>query len=204
MSPEFARRIAREMADLGYNVIISEDARYLLREPGEPVCADEEATGAMPFPDLVANTRQFAEACHAEGLRFIGHLTCDQVARASYASKHPERAMIDVRTGKPIVRDGTGIAYMCHVNDGFWKLWRARAAEFIEKTGLDGLMVDEIQTFYETPYGCACGSCRAALKAETGIELPPNGQPGGWFHPDNADYLRWQRWKSEQTVRRQR
>ncbi len=174
---EEAANVAREIAGMGFNVVASEDSRYLLRDADDKLAAGEVDTVGLPFPDLVKNTRRLADALHREGLRFMGHLTCAQVA-FTYAAKHPEQRMIDVATGKPAEDKNYGVAYMCYVNDTFWKHYRARLTDYIEGSQVDALMVDEIQTFHENPRGCGCDSCRAKFKADTGIELPPNGQPG--------------------------
>src|ERR1043166_6659071 len=191
-----------EIADMGFNVVISEDSRYLLREADDEVAPGETDTVGLPFPELVANTRRLVNAVHHEDLRFIGHLTCAQVA-FTYAEKHTDQQMVDINTGKPCDNRNYGLAYMCYVNPDFWKLYLQRVTDFIEGTQVDGLMVDEIQTFYTNPNGCGCASCRAKFKVDTGIDLPPNGQPGNWFHPRNRDYHAWLKWRENQVVARQ-
>jgi hypothetical protein len=202
VTTEEAARLAKEIADTGFNVVISEDSRYLLRETDDKVAPGETDTVGLPFPDLVRNTRRLVDAFHKEGVRFIGHLTCAQVA-FTYAEKHPGQQMVDINTGKPCDNKNYGLAYMCYVNPDFWRLYLQRVSDFIEATQVDGLMVDEIQTFYANPNGCGCAACRAKFKTDTGIELPPNSKPADWFHPKNPDYHRWMKWRAEQVVLRQ-
>src|ERR1044071_9006175 len=127
---------ARKIADTGFNAVISEDSRYLLREADDKIVTGEVDTIGLPFPELVANTRRIVDAFHKEGVHFIGHLTCAQVA-PTYAAKHPEQAMIDINTGKPGGDPHYGVAYMCYVNPEFWKLYLQRVTDYIEGTKVD-------------------------------------------------------------------
>ena len=115
-----AAAAAAEIANNGFNVVISEDSRYILRNEDDEILAGEVDTAGLPFNELVENTRRLVEAFHAEGLRFIGHLTCAQVPE-SYAKKHPGHSMIDLNSGEPAINYNYGVAYMCYVNAEFWQ-----------------------------------------------------------------------------------
>jgi len=199
ITPEEANTKATELRRQGFNAMLSESNRYLFRDSDEENIPAAVAN-APSYDRVIANTKNMADACHRQGLKFYLHLTCTMVHQG-LLDKHPDWAAIDLVTGKPIVNT-YGTTNTCINNDNFMAEFFRRLDRLIKETGADGIMQDEIQFFGYTM--CGCPSCREKFRKETGYNLPDEDHPGSGPHgfADNPSFHAWLEWRREKVVAR--
>jgi hypothetical protein len=88
---------------------------------------------------------------------------------------------------------------MCFNNEKYQAAYFDYLTDLYKKTGIDGIMTDDVQYFGEWN-ACTCDYCRDLFRKETGYELP---MPDGWdeFYGDydNKVFTAWLRFKREST-----
>lgn len=108
---------------------------------------------------------------------------------------------VDGATDKPI-RSGYMAYPMCFNNPDFRRIY-FEYLENLYKTGIDGIMTDDVQYMMEGT--CTCEHCRKLFYEETGYVLP---DPAHWeaFFEDynNPVYIAWRRFRQASTDRFQR
>ena len=104
---------------------------------------------------------------------------------------------IDGRTGA-FARTGYHGYAMCFNNPDYRKAYFSYL-ESVYKTGIDGIMTDDVQYFGDG-HACACPHCRELFQKQTGYTLPAPGDWGG-FYGDYANpiYIAWKRFKVNST-----
>ena len=182
-----AEKRVREMRDVGYDVVLTEGQRYLMNDDRDHKKFPDVLVGSLPFKDNVRYTKIVVDACHKYGLKVYLHLTASASA-SEYAAKHPEHMTRSLFTGKTkVVWD---LYWICLNNKEFRKEYFKRLETLVEKTGADGLMVDETNTMYDN---CGCPQCRALFKKDTGHAMPANASAwlGKLDSPVYRDFLKW-------------
>ncbi len=109
---------------------------------------------------------------------------------------------IDGRTGEYTISNYHGYCF-CYNNPDYRESYFMYLDE-LYKTGIDGLMADDIQ-YVAGGNSCACEHCRRLFKEETGYDLP---YPDKWneFYGNYSDpaFVAWKRFKTRSTERYQR
>ncbi len=104
---------------------------------------------------------------------------------------------IDGATGKPVV-NRYGAYSMCFNNPDYREVYFNHMRD-ICKTGIDGIMNDDIQYFGEN--ACACEHCRKKFFEKTGYTLP---SPENWSafvnNYDDPVFVAWKMFKFESTA----
>ena len=73
--------------------------------------------------------------------------------------------------------------------------------EQLYATGIDGIMTDDVEWF-GAGHACACATCRALFREQTGHDLPEPGPAWERWHGDHADpaYVAWLRFRTSTTT----
>ncbi len=196
VTPEEARAIARNFKRQGINLVISEKNRYLLHEYGATPGGNQTLRSEKSLDSIIANTNRMVEACHAEGILFIHHITATMVDSAIFQA-HPKWQAIQLDTGKTIENHyGTGNS--CINNADYMKAFYQALEKLLSQCkDADGIMVDEIQFFGDNL--CACKDCRKLFRADTGLKLPTPEEYRDEFGKGQASpiYYRWLDWRAE-------
>ncbi len=109
---------------------------------------------------------------------------------------------VDGATDKPS-RVERYMAYgKCFNNPDFRRIY-FRYLESLYKTGLDGIMTDDVQ--YINSGTCTCRHCRKLFREKTGYELPDTEHWSEFLgNYDDPVYVAWRRFRQESTDRFQR
>jgi len=107
---------------------------------------------------------------------------------------------IDGRTGQWARSNYHGWS-MCFNSEHFVKAYFA-SLEDIYKTGIDGIMTDDVQN---TEHACTCPDCRRLFKEETGYDLPAPEEWDSFFNDfENPVFVAWKRFRLTSNERFQR
>ena len=198
------RSIGREAKDIvakGFNTAIIESRYILGRED------DRAFWGCPPLPDLIEHVRVLTRIAQANGLRAIGHLTV-YIASAEYTERHPDHSQVNVVTGAAAegYKDGIGFegqatGTVCYNNPGFQRVYLNALRKLVKETGVDGIMVDEVQFISSAPdpWTCGCRHCRAELTRDTGHGLPTGEQAEAILGDyGNEVFRNWYKWRIKQ------
>ncbi len=98
--------------------------------------------------------------------------------------------MIDVKTREVLYFPQYAGEGFCYRNPDFIAAYRDYLKGLIADTGIDGLSADDPVHFMHYN-SCACPHCRAALKARTGIDLPPAEDRSFWGNWENPAWRAW-------------
>ena len=98
--------------------------------------------------------------------------------------------MIDVKTDRPLYYPQYASEGFCYRNPDFIEAYVDYVKRLIKDTGITGLSADD-PVHYMRFNSCACPHCRAALKARTGIDLPPIEDRGFWQNWSNPAWRAW-------------
>jgi hypothetical protein len=135
--------------------------------------------------------RRITEAAHRHGLRTWDHHTSTGLWTAiegTYKGWDPNSAVcVDIRTGQPYPKDET--RFLCVNNPEYQRHYDEYVLDLIARTGVDGLMYDDI-IFFRGQYGCGCEHCRRKFRELFGYDLPA---PGEWPLDDYTSPL-WRDW----------
>ncbi len=112
---------------------------------------------------------------------------------------------IDGRTGRwarsayPGHYDYQGWTF-CFNNPHYRRAYLAYLSE-LYATGIDGIMTDDVEWF-GAGHACACATCRALFREQTGHDLPEPGPAWERWHGDHGDpaYLAWLRFRRHSTT----
>ena len=106
---------------------------------------------------------------------------------------------IDGRTGKWARTSYHGYG-MCFNNLKYQQAYFSYL-EDVYKTGIDGIMTDDVQWFGEGN-ACACEYCRELFKSRYDYELPAPGEKWAAFFRDydNPVYIAWEKFRRETTA----
>lgn len=195
---EQAREGVKFLKNQGFNALISEYSRYLMRD-GESVDGADahHILRTEKFKELLRTNRLVAQAAHENGMKYYQHLTYG-ILDDGLAKKHPEWVIKNLVSGK-IEKNRYKVFAACPSNDDFFRVWAKRFERLMRESNSDGAMVDEIQFFsYDE---CGCDSCMRKFKEETGLELPKNRK--NWLL-DVSDtlYKKWVVWRKNMVLSR--
>ena len=181
----------------GFNALISEQSRYLMRDVESVDNSEFHVLKTQPFDELVRTHALVAQAAHENGMKFYLHLTYGMVDD-DLAAQHPEWLIRDVVTGE-IKANRYGTSAACLNNDEFFGAWSNRFERLMRESNADGAMVDEITFFSVTE--CGCNSCIAKFEEDTGLELPQDRT--NWLL-DITDpvYKQWIMWRKAKKLSR--
>lgn len=107
------------------------------------------------------------DECHRNGIKVIDHYSLTLLWNwgngMRFLVEHPGWLQRSLKNNLP----NRGI---CPNNPEFRKFYFNYIKDFIRKTDIDGMMVDEIG--FQNRYSCGCEHCRAGFKSDTGLSLP--------------------------------
>lgn len=83
---------------------------------------------------------------------------------------------------------------LCLSNPEYKKRYFARQLDFIRATGIDGIMIDEVN-FGGADF-CGCGHCRRAFFRDTGLHLPVNELSPELRNPASPLWRQWIEWRA--------
>lgn len=186
--PATAAKAAKETRAAGFNCIITEGQRFLMRDLDQFTGPLDVIKGSLKFPDLLQNTKTIVDAFHAEGLRVYLHLTSG-LAPHEFYQVHPSWMI------KSVVDNGErrywGLNWICQNNVAYCREYEKRLEELVRVARPDGLMVDETTNMYDS---CGCPDCRRLFTEDTGLILPEAGD-SEWFNnlesPIYRKFLQW-------------
>jgi len=145
------------------------------------------------YMERILNKRQ-SSIDSWEGIR--DHLAKDPIINGHSLSSFRQ---IDGRTGKWARSCYHGYA-MCFNNPNYRQAYFSYL-ESIYKTGVDGIMTDDVQWFGDGN-ACSCQYCRGLFKQQTGYDLPQPGEAWHKFHGDydNPVYIAWETFRRNSTA----
>ena len=194
---EQARNGVTFLKSEGFNALISEHSRYLMRDVESVDDKEFHIFKTQKFDELVRTHTLVAQAAHENGMKFYLHLTYGMIDD-ELAKKHPAWVIKNVVTGKiKTNRYKTFVA--CPSNDDFFKVWSQRFKKLMLESHADGAMVDEVQLFsYQE---CGCDSCMRKFKEETGLDLPKDRD--SWLrNVSDPVYKVWMNWRKDMLLAR--
>ena len=98
--------------------------------------------------------------------------------------------MLDVETGKPVFLPQYTAECFCHRNPEYKEAYYDYIRTLVAETGIDGLSADDGMHYLHFRT-CGCRYCREALKARSGIDLPPSDDDSFWFNWENPAWKDW-------------
>ncbi len=98
--------------------------------------------------------------------------------------------MIDVKTRDVLYFPQYAAEGFCYRNPDYIESYAHYLKNLIADTGIDGLSADDPVHFMHYN-SCACPHCRAALRARTGVELPPADDRSFWGNWENPAWHAW-------------
>jgi len=147
--------------------------------------------------DILRFSKLVTEIAHEFGLHVYEHFSSTfllgdssdkpQIERCSYGWNINEAVNVDIRTGQRVPENLTRV--LCINNPDFIKHHTAYILNLIEKTGIDGLMYDDMH-FYRGQYCCGCQHCREKFENAMGYSLPEIGK---WPLDDYKSEI-WRDW----------
>ncbi len=182
-SPSFAWRTNSTLGSLGTGVLGSFDefntpeliARRVaeLKERGITAITVDGLHSRLLFseqlPKVEENMRMLVEECHRNGIKVIDHYSLTLLWNwgngTRFLVEHPDWLQRSVSENLP----NRGI---CPNNPEFREFYFDYVKDFIAKTDIDGMMIDEIG--FQNKSTCACIYCREAFTRDTGLVLPLN------------------------------
>lgn len=146
----------------------------------------------LPILDQITElNRRITVAAHAAGMKVFEHHSSNGLwheIEGTYRGWDPQTAVNhDIRTGLPLPKDKPKL--ICINHPDYQLHYDHYVLDLIEKTGVDGLMYDDVH-FHRGQYGCGCTHCRAKFLDLYGYELP---QPGAWPLDDYSSPI-WRDW----------
>jgi hypothetical protein len=148
-------------------------------------------------PKVIAGTKHVVEACHAADIRVLHHCSAGLAEQTLREVRQKEWLTVDIRTGTYGRLDQWGGWYWyCVNNPGYRRHYFNLATEFLQGSGVDGFMVDEV--YFRTGWGtCACPHCRRKFKRRTGYALPGRNDSTFWDNMDDPRFREWLRFRCE-------
>jgi len=184
LTPAGADGIAADLYDVGVNLVLTEHYRQHMSPATRT--GTGPPTGRSAAVGLTA-TRLLTDACRRFGIRVVHHSTC------IFIRDMPEQwqawSQRDVRTGEPTMWARKWNLF-CLNNPEFRREYFARMKRFRDSTGVDGLMVDEVE-WLPNRFACGCDTCRTRFRRETGFQLSTGKSSPHW---DNYDDPLWRAW----------
>ena len=191
ITPATAAATAKKIKNAGYNCILTEGQRFLMRDIDSFTGPLDVSRGSLKFPELVQNTKIIADAFHLEGLKVYLHLTSGLAPNEFYRD-HPNWMV------KSVLDNGNrkywGLNWICQNNVEYGKEYRKRLAQLVEAVRPDALMIDETSNMYDS---CGCPDCRARFTADTGLTMPEPGNSSWFRNLDSPIYRKFLQWRIE-------
>lgn len=118
-------------------------------------------------------------------------------------TRYSSMLQIDGRTGELAVSHYDTYTF-CYNNEDFRRIYFCYL-ESLYACGVDGIMTDDIQ-FFCGGNACACPTCRAQFRQQTGMELPDNGEAWNRFSGDydNPLFVAFDQFRRSSAIRFQR
>jgi hypothetical protein len=118
-------------------------------------------------------------------------------------TRYSSMLQIDGRTGELAVSQYDTYTF-CYNNEDFRRIY-FHYLESLYVCGVDGIMTDDIQ-FFCGGNACACPTCRAQFRQQTGMELPDNGEAWNRFSGDydNPLFVAFDQFRRSSAIRFQR
>lgn len=161
------------------------------------------------FAQLHGYLANVSEALRYEGVRFMDHYSCNEVARprneAEFRKMHEfqrhavllyhdpvsakyaqyeghffnELCEIDLRDGSRGYAPQYQFETFCHNNPAFLDMHRKYLQRLLKEVPMDGIEVDDMCN-YPGPATCGCRYCRERFKKDYGHDIPPFGEQAFW------------------------
>lgn len=140
------------------------------------------------------NIRKTVEIAHGMGMKIIDHQDLTILWNADmgfrFLAANPGYLQHSITTGLPTWG-------LCPVNSGFKNdYFFPYITDFIRKTGVDGLMLDE--TVFHFANFCGCSHCRAAFHAKTGVMLPDDENNPLLHNKESNLWKAWIEWRKHE------
>ena len=157
------------------------------------------------LPMLLRTTKMICDIAHRHGMKVIEH---SDVTIMPYRNQTAYGYKLLLKNFDWFQRDVQFdhlINNPCINNPGFKKHYFDMITEYVGKTGVDGLKLDEV--IFARGRACGCQHCRAKFTSDTGEVLPDDHTdpffrsrgrgPGATFNNVNdRKLLKWLRWRS--------
>ncbi len=143
--------------------------------------------------ERIANTiaRIVAQA-HERGMKVLDHFDVTLIPNMGVA--YPQMLQHLDWTLKDVSNNQVTRGY-CMNHPGFRKQFIERVVEHIRKTGIDGIMLDEV-SFHRFNF-CGCEHCREKFSRETGAVFPLDGVGGEVQNPESRIWKQWVAWRAD-------
>ena len=190
---------AQACVSKGLNTVVLE-SRYILGVEG-----DREFWACPSLEAMIPKISKYVDIVHRHGLKVISHLTV-YIASDGYAARHPNQRQWNVVTGQPAAGyPDTGFwknaATVCYNNPDFQITYQSALKRLLTETGVDGVMVDEVQFISSATDRWTCGGahCRAEFTRDTGYDLPTGSAASAILGDySNATFRAWYKWRIKQ------
>ncbi len=138
------------------------------------------------------NLAKVVRHAHQRGMKVIDHFDVSVVPHQGTGYEvwlnHLDWALRDVRNGQ--VSRG-----YCINNPHFQSYFFGFLQEWVDKTGVDGLMLDEVAFHNRTL--CGCTHCRAKFHRDTGLTLPLNENDPHLLNQESPLWKQWLVWRNQ-------
>lgn len=84
---------------------------------------------------------------------------------------------------------------LCPSNPQYFRIFADYVLNHVKKTGIDGIMIDEV-SFHGLKF-CGCAQCRMAFTADTGWHLPADECSPELFNRNSKLWRTWLRWRQK-------
>ena len=114
------------------------------------------------------NLRKLTEEAHKRNMKVIDHQDLTLLWNVDAGYRVASERLDELNTSIDSMLPGP---QFCIMNPKFKAYYKKYLQDFIRRTQVDCLMIDEAHFF---PHGCGCSYCREAFHRETGLYLPVN------------------------------
>jgi hypothetical protein len=176
-TPEKITRRLKEIKADGVNVVLLNGllARHLYRNH---------------LPRIQKTVSQIVRIAHELDIRVLDHVDLTLLLNQDTGM----RTMVEnIDWCQRTIDNDTIIQGWCPINPDLRKAWFAEMKQYVDDTGIDGIMVDEVS--YHDIRSCGCPHCRAQFTRETGLVFPW-GENASLIN-DGASKIRkaWLQWR---------
>jgi len=182
-----ARKIAKGLKGKGINFVNASSSFHFRFNFVDVFDRIEKMTGII------------VDACHEHGIKVYEHHSATIATNMGIHYKDwniDDWTTVDLRTGNATVFDAYGKAthWLCINNPDFKSAYFDYIADFIEHTGVDGLMHDDI-LFAPGWFHCGCKHCRRKFKKMFGYNLPAGRNLAIWEDFNSSVWRDWIRFR---------